>query len=180
MRSAKIPTAARVNVADMVSAKIRHSPCTIRRPMPVAGGRSHIATLARLNGNNSNQSARAAAPEVRLPHRYASSRAPPGPSVAPYSVRGRKKPASPSPATWRISGRSSISSAGEPDTPCTRSSVGVMSRSTGRSVVGSVFHETAGSRGAPWAGRRSVGGSGAWVADGVTPSTNCSVDMAAP
>ena len=73
-------------------AKIRIRPCTIRRPMPVAGGRIHIATFARVNGSSSSQNARAAAPEVRLPHRYASSRAPPGPKVAPYSDRGRKKP----------------------------------------------------------------------------------------
>ena len=72
----------------MVSAKMRHRPCTTRRPMPVAGGRSQTVTLARVNGSSSSQNARAAAPAVRLPQRYASRRAPPGPSVAPYSRAG--------------------------------------------------------------------------------------------
>jgi hypothetical protein len=88
-RSSATPTAASVNVAVTLSAKMRTIPRVSARPNRLAVGRTHIITLASVNGSRSSQKARAAAPAVRLPQRYASRSAPPGPVSAPYSGRGR-------------------------------------------------------------------------------------------
>ena len=68
-RSIEISTNARTNDAVMVSAKTRVSARIASLARTPTSGRSQIATLANMNGSRSSQSARAAAPAVRLPQR---------------------------------------------------------------------------------------------------------------
>ena len=130
-RSRQTPTAASVNVPDMVSAKIRHSPCTIA---PAHAGRRraqphrHVGQRERQQQQPERAGGGArgqVAPPVRLEPRAA------------RAERGAVLGAGAEEAGLAVAGdladhgRSSISSAGVPETPCTRSSVGVMSRSSG-------------------------------------------------